>query len=443
MKVAILGYSREGRAALEYFSNKGDVCTVFYYSNPQATADSPINHMPSSINTIEVPRETDYQGLLDDYDLVVRTADVLPTRINTTSPICSNTIEFFKQCPAPIIGVTGTKGKGTTSTLIAKFLGAAGHRVHLAGNIGQAPLEILPDIQPDDLVVLELSSYQLMDLTQSPHVAVHLMISPDHLDVHTDMAEYVHAKRNLFAHQGVDDIAVYTPLNAFSSQNVQVSPASTKIPYGAELKDVDGVRVVGEEILYGDAVVARLSDVALVGRHMLDNVCAAIAASWDYVPDKSIYPKVLRKFTGLPHRLQVVAEVNGVRYIDDSISTVPDTAMAAIRSFAEPKLLILGGSDKGNDYSDLAKLIAQDGTIKQVYLLGQTASKIAKSLQDADFDRYSDTHTELTEIVQQASKAAKQGDIVLLSPACASFDMFGSYAERGDIFSKAATDLNE
>jgi UDP-N-acetylmuramoylalanine--D-glutamate ligase len=238
------------------------------------------------------------------------------------------------------------------------------------------------------------------------------------------MAEYVHAKRNLFAHQGVDDIAVYTPLNAFSSQNVQVSPASTKIPYGAELKDVDGVRVVGEEILYGDAVVARLSDVALVGRHMLDNVCAAIAASWDYVPDKSIYPKVLRKFTGLPHRLQVVAEVNGVRYIDDSISTVPDTAMAAIRSFAEPKQLILGGSDKGNDYSDLAKLIAQDGTIKQVYLLGQTASKIAKSLQDADFDRYSDTHTELTEIVQQASKAAKQGDIVLLSPACASFDMF-------------------
>lgn len=443
MKVAILGYSREGRAALEYFSKKGDACTVYYYSNPHATADSPINHMPSNINAVEVPRDTDYQGLLDDFDLVVRTADVLPTRINTTSPISSNTIEFFKQCPAPIIGVTGTKGKGTTSTLIAKFLEAAGHRVHLAGNIGQAPLETLPEIQPDDLVILELSSYQLMDLTQSPHVAVHLMVSPDHLDVHTDMAEYIHAKRRIFEFQAPDDVAVYTPLNAFSSQNAQISLAQTKRKYGADLKDVDGVRVVGEEIMYGDTVVAYLTDVALVGRHMLDNICAAIAASWDYVSDKSVYPKVLRKFTGLPHRLQVVAEVNGVRYIDDSISTVPDTAMAAIQAFAEPKLLILGGSDKGNDYTDLARLIARDKSIKQVYLLGQTAPKLAKSLQDAGFDRYSDTHAELTEIVQQASKAAKQGDIVLLSPACASFDMFGSYAERGDIFSKAATDLSK
>ena len=442
MKIAILGYSREGRAALEYFSKKGDDCTVFYYQNPQATADSPINHMPAGISAIEVERDTDYQGLLDNFDLVVRTADVLPTRINTSTTISSNTIEFFKQCPAKIIGVTGTKGKGTTSTLIAKFLEAAGHKVHLAGNIGQAPLEILPDIKTDDLVVLELSSYQLMDLPQSPHVAVHLMVSPDHLDVHTDMAEYVRAKRNVFAHQTENDIAVYTPLNVFSSQNAQVSSANTKLPYGADLKDADGVRVVGEDIMYGGVIVARLQDVALVGRHMLDNVCAAIAASWSYVSDKTIYPMVLQKFGGLPHRLQVVAEINGVRYIDDSISTVPDTAMAAIRSFAEPKLLILGGSDKGNDYSDLAKLIAQDSTVKQVYLLGQTAPKLAKNLQDAGFNRYSDTHAGLYEIVQQASQAAKQGDIVLLSPACASFDMFGSYAERGDIFAKSATDLS-
>ena len=441
MKIAILGYNREGQAALQYYQNKDHDCTVYYYANPSATADSPIHSLPKDTKTVEVARDTDYQGMLDEFDLVVRTADILPTRINTKAPVTSNTIEFFEQCRAPIIGVTGTKGKGTTSTLIAKFLEAAGQHVYLAGNIGQAPLTILGQVKSSDLVVLELSSYQLMDLGKSPHIAVHLMVSPDHLDVHTNMAEYVHAKRRIFEFQQPDDVAVYTPLNQYSAQNAQISPATTQRKYGADLKDLDGVRVVGDQILFGEQVIAEVSDVALAGRHMLDNVCAAIAASWDYVADKSVYPRVLREFTGLPHRLQVVAEHAGVRYIDDSISTNPDTAIAAIRAFEEPKIVILGGSDKGNDYTELTQVIATTPSVKYVYLIGQMASRIAQGLQDAGIDRYSQKHKDLAQVVQDASKMATEGDIVLLSPACASFDMFGSYAERGDSFAQIAKSL--
>jgi UDP-N-acetylmuramoylalanine--D-glutamate ligase len=412
MKVAIVGYGVEGKSAEAYWRSLGHEVAI-----------------------------CDTNSDLNGYDLLVRSPGVHPHKLPQGVPVTSVTNEFLAQCPAPIIGVTGTKGKGTTSSLIAEMLKAAGKTVHLAGNIGVPALDILPDIKPDDVVVLELSSFQLMDAKKSPHIAVCLMIVPEHLDYHSDEQEYWDAKGNIFAHQAADDIAIYNKDNQ-QSMNLAYTSGGAKLSYDVEGVDRTGAYVADDAIWYQDTRICSVSDVALLGSHNLQNVCAAVAAAWQVTQDTSAIAHVIREFKGLPYRLQEVGIVDDVRYVNDSIGTTPESTIAAIRAFSEPKVLIVGGSDKGASFTEMAQVIASSN-VDGVVIIGQTGDQIAGELRLAG---YSDDQvrraTSIQEAVAACREIAQAGSVVLLSPACASFDMFTSYKDRGDQFNAAVAALD-
>ncbi len=435
MKVAILGYGVEGREAYIWWGKKnGHDCTIF--------DENPDLEVPEGVKLVS---GSDWK--LDGYDLLVRSPGIRPDRLPEGANVTSVMKEFMAKCPAPIIGVTGTKGKGTTCSLIFYMLREAGKCPHIGGNIGYPPLLFLEEVWPTDYVVLELSSFQLMDLTQSPQVAVCLMIVPEHLNWHPGMGEYTEAKANIFKFQSKTDKAVFNAKNQYSKQIAQLSKGA-KIPY----LDKGGAWVDGEVIRYGKQEVCKVSDVALLGPHNLENICAAITAVWDIIGDPEPIRKAISGFTGLEHRLELVVETDGVRYYNDSFSTTPETAIAAIQAFNEPKVLILGGSDKGSDYTALAAEVA-DANIKQVILIGDSGNskhssaspKLAESLKVQGVKNVKSLvrsgGATMDEVVEQAAKLAKAGDVVLLSPACASFDMFTGYKQRGEQFRQAVAKL--
>ncbi len=441
MKIAILGYGLEGESLVKYFQARGDEITVFYYTSKKAAPNAPINNLPHGIDKVNVGSVDGYGGLdFKGYDRVYRTANILPTILKTNTKVSSITNEFFDQCPAPIIGVTGTKGKGTTSSLITKILETAGKKTWLVGNIGKPALDVLPEVKKHDYVVFELSSFQLQDLAKSPHIAIMLMVVPDHLDAHKDMAEYIEAKKQIFARQKSDDIAIYCDDNEISKAAVQYSKAKLQLPFSNQYYLPNGASVRDDHIYYCDQPVVSLSDIPLIGKHNQQNVAAAIAAAWQVTKDTRVIARAIKEFKGLSHRLEVVAIYGGVRYIDDSISTNPTTAIAAVESIDEPKHLILGGSDKGHDFNQLAHVIKQNN-VAQVILIGQMADKIAKSLKRAGVSSYT-LADNIESAVSLAKKSARPGDVVLLSPACASFDEFTGYAQRGDKFAQAVGQIN-
>ena len=321
--------------------------------------------------------------------------------------------------------MTGTKGKGTTCSFISSILRAAGKTVHLVGNIGVPALDILPKIEKNDIVVYELSSFQLWDLQKSPHVAVVLMIEPDHLNVHADFNDYLAAKANIAKSQTADDYVVYNSQNEFSSSIADASLAQKKeYPF-----------VLSDDII---------SAIHLPGKHNVDNACAAILAVKSILPNVSDdeIKKGLSDFTGLPHRLKFVAEKYGVKYYDDSISTTPGSAIAALKAFVEPKILILGGSDKGADYSELAKEIARQN-MRSIIINGANADEIREVLREekVDCEIVQLDMAGMKEVAKSAKNKAQSGDVVILSPAAASFDMFKSYSDRGEQFVAAVEEL--
>lgn len=330
---------------------------------------------------------------------------------------------FFDVCPTKnIIGVTGTKGKGTTSTLIYEMLKAAGKDVFIGGNIGKGMFEHLERITPETWVVLELSSFQLMDLHASPHIAVTLMVTSDHLDWHKDLEEYVDAKSAITRFQKAGDISVF----------------NDQYPQSAR------IGLLGE----GKKVPVRRSDwhapVRLRGEHNKENfVAAAAAARMAGVAEETIFA-VAREFKGLEHRLEEVAVRQGVTYYDDSISTTPDTAIAAVHAFSEPMVLILGGSEKGADFTELGKELARASHILGLVLIGVTAEKIKHAIMQAGavFPVREGAQTMET-AVAHARELSVPGSVVVLSPACASFGMFKNYKDRGDQFKEAVLKLKE
>ena len=440
MKVAVLGYGKQGKAAVDYWSagNEITVCD-----------QNAITDLPPSIKSVSGP---EYLANLNEYDLIVRSPSVHPRDIVAANSdkilrkVTTVTEEFFRTCPAPIIGVTGTKGKGTTSTLIAKIIETSGETVHLGGNIGIPPLDMLKDgIKPNDWVVLELANFQLIDLRISPKIAVCLMVVPAHLDWHTDLEEYVKAKQQLFIHQSSQDIAIFNRSNDLSAAVVDVSPA-LKISYevpeiGQTPDDRNGAYVLGEDIYMDDVKVCSVADVKLLGRHNLQNVCAAIAATWDLIDnDPAVIIKALSSYTGLPHRLELIRDFNGVKYYDDSFGTEPATAMVALQALSGNKVLILGGSDKGATYDELAEVV-KNSQVHTVITIGQTGPAIAESLRKVGFTNIVDGGTTMQSIVDTARQHAKNGDTVLLSTACASFGMFKDYIDRGEQFKKTVLAL--
>jgi UDP-N-acetylmuramoylalanine--D-glutamate ligase len=425
MKIAIAGYGVEGVANYQYWNKPGNDLTIVDQTHP---SQKPPDGVPLIIGE-------DAFHNLNGFDLVIRTAGLSPYKITTNGKVWSGTNEFFSRCPAPIIGVTGSKGKGTTSSLITEILKAAGKTVWLVGNVGVPALDLLEKIQPEDYVVYELSSFQLWDIERSPHIAVVLFIEQEHLDVHTSMEDYVDAKAHITRFQKSDDILVYNGENQYSKQIADESFAE-KIAFPT----AQTAHVVEDAFYYGEQLICSTNELQLVGTHNQDNACAAIDAVWLTTQDTEVIRTGLHAFTGLPHRLKFVREVSDVRYFDDSIATTPTSAIAALRGFEEPKVIILGGSSKGSDFSTLAEEMNQHEV--HALLIGEEAHKLAQSFDVSGFTDYEiiDQPT-MNTIVQRAHEIAQPGSVVLLSPSAASFGLFKNYADRGDQFIAAVNEL--
>ena len=450
MKIIIAGYGVEGVSNLVYFQQK------FPDAEFVVADERPVDKLPTIPDGVKlISGKNVFSEQLDDADLVVRTASLPPRNIKTSSKIWSATNEFFDKCPAPIIGVTGTKGKGTTCSLIASILQQAGQTVHLVGNIGVPALDVLPKIKKDDIVVYELSSFQLWDLEKSPHIAVVLMIEPDHLNVHADFADYLNAKKNIRRHQGISDKCIYHPTNKYA-QKVAATPLDELLDTGDDhgdalnfaqryaIPDDDQVYVQDGYFCVQNRQICSTNHLLLPGVHNLENACAAMSAVTELpitVTDEQ-YAAGLESFTGLPHRLKLIAEKNGVKYYDDSISTTPGSAIVALKAFTEPKILILGGSDKGADYAELAQEIARQ-QMRAVIVNGANASEIIEILHknEVSCQVMQLEMTPMPMVVTAAASQAQPGDVVILSPAAASFDMFKSYNDRGEQFVAAVENL--
>ncbi len=447
MNIALLGYGEQGRSAYEYWSNEDNTITICDRDEDLKIPDDAKSKLGS-----------DYLNNLDEYDLLIRTPALHPREIVVNNPenpnildkVTTVTNEFFKVCKAPIIGVTGTKGKGTTSTLITRILEAAGNTVHLGGNIGIPPLDLLKnDIKESDIVVLELANFQLIDLVHSPHIGVCLMITEEHLNWHKDLYEYTTAKRQMFVSQTHEDLAIYNALNIYSEEIATASISSQKMTYevpdeGVDPQFQDGVYVEGSHIKLRGKTVCSIHDVKLLGRHNLQNVCAAIAATWEII-DRDSHPikEALKDFTGLPNRLEPVRTLEKVTYYNDSFASAPGALMAALDAIEQPKVLIVGGYDRFLDLTDLTTSFTKhEKDIRKVLLIGASAKRVAEACEAVNFTNFeiSEAATMKT-IVKTATKLTKEGDAVILSPGFASFDMFKNFEDRGNQYRKSVEAL--
>lgn len=434
MKIAIAGYGIEGQANYEYFRNQPDVDETVIFD----AKEKPDRDPPTGVKMILGPDA--FNQIAHDFT-VVRTAGLSPFKIpkyfRDNEQIISSTIEFFAKCPAPIIGITGSKGKGTVASMITEILRAIGKTVYLIGNIGVPALQQLPKINADDIVVYELSSFQLWDLKQSPHIAVITMIEPDHLDVHENFADYVLAKNNIVKYQTANDIVVYNDDDQLVREMTEKS-ASIKLPFPnnkfAHIRD--------GQFWFGNQQICETAVVKVPGEHNLRNALAAINATWDLIDGNvTAVHDGLTKFEGLPHRLKFVREIDGVRYYDDSIATTPGSAVAALKSFDKPKILIVGGQDKGVDYAPLAREVAAQN-VRMVFAIGANRAKLAQEIRAAsDVTVHELDSHDMNDIVRQINQNTEPGDTVIMSPAAASFDMFKNYQDRGEQFVAAVNML--
>ncbi len=387
----------------------------------------------------------DYLSKIHKFDLIFRTPGLSPNTpelIHAVEHGCELTSEmelFFELCPCKIIGVTGSDGKTTTTTLISEFLKEAGYNVYVGGNIGRPLLPDVSGMTPEDMVVVELSSFQLMSMTRSPNVAVFTNLSPNHLDYHHTMEEYTAAKLNIFTHQQQGDRAIFNFDNDITRSLSKKAPAESMLFSRKQKLEEKGVYLRDNTIWLtndmGSREVLRLDDIRIPGVHNVENYMAAIAAVDGLVPDKCVRA-VAKRFTGVEHRIELVRELDGVRYYNDSIGTSPTRTMACLDSFDQKLILIAGGYDKGVPFTQLGVEIVKK--VKTLVLVGATAPAIRKAVLDAPDFKASGLSlieaNDLSSAVHKAQAAATAGDIVVLSPACAAFDQFKNFMERGRVF---------
>lgn len=469
-KVAILGVGIEGISSARFLVERGARVT---FLDRKEDIRKMLNDkwLMQNEKGVGFVGGDEYLSGLDKYDVIVRSPGVRVTlpeleeakRRGVT--ITSQIKLFFDLCPCPIVGVTGTKGKGTTSTLIYEMLKKSGKDAHLGGNIGKPPLDFLDILSPQSIVVLELSSFQLQDLEKSPHIGVILMVTSEHLDVHADVREYVEAKRNLIRFQGKDDLAVIN--RDYPASNESDILTEGKVYYVSRERVVENGCYVDEGAVWlrRDGVASNaistkeatsdvasisniykkiidLKDIRIPGRHNWENVCAAVMAASLAGVEKDDMVAVLKSFTGLEHRLELVREVRGIRYYDDSFSTTPETAIAGIEAFSAPEVLILGGSSKGSDFEELGRVIGNAKNIRAIIGIGDEWGEIRSKIQDQKSKiLILEGAKDMKTIVGAAAKIAQEGDVVLLSPGCASFGMFRNYKDRGEQFKREVTSL--
>ena len=382
-------------------------------------------------------------------DVIFRTPGMRPdlpqltAAVERGSTLTSEMEVFFEVCPCPKIAVTGSDGKTTTTTIIAELLRRAGKTVHLGGNIGHPLLAETGKMKPEDIAVLELSSFQLMTMTHSPHIAVVTNLAPNHLDVHKDFREYIDAKENIFTHQSAEDIAVFNADNPYTLEEAGRAVGRARL-FSRQKELEDGVFLRGGAIIAkrdgAERQVMTAADIKLPGVHNIENYMAAIAAVDGLVPD-GIIRDFAREFGGVEHRIELIRTRNGVRWYNDSIASSPSRTIAGLNSFREKVILIAGGKDKGISYESLGPVI--NDRVKLLILCGATAGVIRQSTEQAsnyeglEIVDVADYH----QAVALADSRAQDGDVVILSPASTSFDRFANFMERGRVFKDIVNSL--
>ncbi len=431
-RVLVLGLGESGRSAARFLAERG--ARVVAVDERSGDALDAISSLPASVE-LHLGRELPSPSEMDDYDLVVPSPGIPVHRWHRTRAQVAGDIELAgRHLQVPITAVTGTNGKSTTVALLEALLRAAGLRATAAGNLGLPALELVGE--PLDVAVLEVSSFQLESAPGfAPHVAAVLNVTPDHLDRHGDLETYAATKARLLAHQTPDDFAVLNvddPLVAAMADGTeaQVVRISTRgAPAGGPGRHawIDG----GVAVLADEQGLTRipLDGLRLAGRHNLENVLAALAITWCLGADVARAATALASFTGLPHRCEVVARHDAVTWVDDSKATNVGAAARALAAFAEPIVWIAGGRTKGADLAELAPVAKAHARL--ALLIGEAAAELETVLEGAVACERAET---LERAVERAAELAKPGDVVLLAPACASFDQFTSFEARGDAF---------
>ena len=379
-----------------------------------------------------------------DADFILKAPGIRPDREELTEAVrrgavLTNEMElFFALCPATIFGVTGSDGKTTTTTLIYEMLKSQYGKAYVGGNIGAPLLPRVGEMQQGDFAVVELSSFQLQAMRRSPPIAVITNVSPNHLDWHTDMAEYIDAKKNIFRFQQPDGRLVLNYENEITK--AMADEAKGQVTFFSSASEPQSTRRVyerGGAIFLGDTAVLQTSDILIPGRHNVENYMAAIAAVDGYV-DRENIEKVAHRFPGVEHRIEFVKEIGGVKFYNSSIDSSPTRTAAALRSFHQKVIVILGGYDKNIPFGPLAEPV--QSCVKQAVLTGKTAGKIKQAIAHTGVPVCEEDDFE--QAVRKAAALAAPGDIVLLSPACASFDAFPNFMARGNKFKEIVNSLS-
>mgnify|MGYP000102431965 CR=1 FL=1 len=449
-KVAVLGLGISNKPLIRYLAALGVNITAFDLAEE--------NDLKSTLDELEQLNikyhvGKNYLQSLKGFDVIFKTPKVrydIPELVeekNRGAEITSEMEVFLKLCPAETFAVTGSDGKTTTTTLIYKMLVEAGYKCWLGGNIGAPLLSNIDEISPTDKVILELSSFQLHTMSQSPNTAVVTNLSPNHLDVHRDMEEYIDAKKNIFLYQNKNDKLILNydngPTRNLADQakgNCILFSRLEVLEKGAFIKD--GIVVYKDSKRFFNII--KPEDILLIGKHNLENYLAAIAAVIDYINIEDIR-KVATTFAGVEHRMALVRKLKGITFYNDSMASSPTRTIAGLKAFDRKVILIAGGYDKNIPFDEMGSAIAEK--VKLLVLIGQTGPQIEEALNKHILatgqgkDIVVIKSSTLEDAVQTAYKDAIVGDSVVLSPASASFDMFKNFEERGNMFKELVNNL--
>lgn len=441
-KIAIVGLGVSNLPLLDYLHKLNCDITIFN----ERKLDSNIIEKINEYNCKNYIGENCLENL-KDFDIIFRSPSILPTRKEFLKAkekgciITSEVKEVLNLCPCKVIGITGSDGKTTTTTLINEILKANGYKTHLGGNIGTPLFTEIEKMKKDDIIVLELSSFQLMDFNISPDISVVTNISENHLDIHSNYEEYIESKKNIYKYQNNNGILVTNINNEITNK----FKGNGITRYFSRNKKLDeGFYTDGKYIYYNNEIIINTKDIKLRGIHNYENICTALTAIIDFVDlDKSI--KKVKEFNGVEHRLEFVREINGIKWYNDSVSSSPTRTEAGLYSYEEDIVLIAGGYDKNLDYTPLAKPILDKVT--KLILLGDTKEKIYNAVINLNKEINKNIEiykcNTLQEVVDTALNVAKQNEIVLFSPASASFDMFKNFADRGIQFKELVNKIED
>ena len=388
---------------------------------------------------------------LKGFDIIFRSPSCMPDRpelveaVENGAVLTSEIEMVLKLAPCKVIGVTGTEGKTTTTTLINEIVKKSGRKTYLGGNMGKPIFTKIRNVKPENIIILELSSFQLSDMDISPDISVVTNIYPDHLNVHKSYEEYREAKKNIFKHQSENGIVVLNYDNEFTREFAK--EANGKVIFFSSKEKLDDGFIYDKAdgtIKYcKDGVrrhIIKKEDIKLRGIHNYENICAALAATSSIV-DVDTQVKAIEEFTGVEHRLEFVRELNNVKWYNDSIGTSPASTIAGLNSFDEDIILLAGGSDKGLDYKEVGEAIARK--VRALILTGPTSEKIENATKQALNGKSIEIYytSNMQESVNLAKEIAKAGDVVLLSPASASFDLYKNFEDRGHQFKDCVNNL--